>query len=86
MIVFQLDKKGLKKVAKTVMHHGVCGSINKVRKILTTSNKVEDENPFFDFPLPEITMPIMLFEMEIINTQMSVILLNFFAIRKYVNC
>ena len=38
------------------MHHGVCGSINKVRKILTTSNKVEDGiNPFLDSPPPEIT-------------------------------
>ncbi|CAB4405368.1 unnamed protein product [Rhizophagus irregularis] len=50
-----LDKKGLKKVAKTVIHHGVCGAINKIRKILTTSNKVEDENPFLDSPPTEIT-------------------------------
>ncbi|CAG8649461.1 5257_t:CDS:2, partial [Paraglomus brasilianum] len=50
-----LDKKGLKKVAKTVMHHGVCGAIKKIRKILTTSNKVEDENPFLDSPPTEIT-------------------------------
>ncbi|CAI2201853.1 18022_t:CDS:2, partial [Funneliformis geosporum] len=53
--IAMLDKKGLKKVAKTVIHHGVCGAINKVRKILTTSNKVEDENPFLGSPPTEIT-------------------------------
>ncbi|GBC43172.2 hypothetical protein GLOIN_2v1882520 [Rhizophagus irregularis DAOM 181602=DAOM 197198] len=47
-IVFQLDKKGLKKVAKTVIHHSICDAINKIQKILTTSNKVEDENPFLN--------------------------------------
>ncbi|CAG8648577.1 4112_t:CDS:2 [Paraglomus brasilianum] len=50
-----LSQKGLKKVAKTIIHHGVCGAINKIRKILTTSNKVEDENPFLDSPPTEIT-------------------------------
>ncbi|CAG8698449.1 12996_t:CDS:2, partial [Funneliformis mosseae] len=54
--IAMLDKKGLKKVAKTVMHHGVCGAINKIRKVLTTSNKVEDENPFLDSPHTEITI------------------------------
>ncbi|POG62947.1 hypothetical protein GLOIN_2v1882520 [Rhizophagus irregularis DAOM 181602=DAOM 197198] len=43
-----LDKKGLKKVAKTVIHHSICDAINKIQKILTTSNKVEDENPFLN--------------------------------------
>ncbi|PKC75035.1 hypothetical protein RhiirA1_436516 [Rhizophagus irregularis] len=43
-----LDKKGLKKVAKTVIHHSICDAINTIQKILTTSNKVEDENPFLN--------------------------------------
>ncbi|UZO07797.1 uncharacterized protein OCT59_028072 [Rhizophagus irregularis] len=28
LIVFQLDKKEMKKVVKTVIHHSVCGAIN----------------------------------------------------------
>lgn len=55
MIVFQLDKKGLKKVVKTIIHHGVCDAISKIQKILITSNKVKDENPFFDSSPAEIT-------------------------------
>ncbi|CAG8785939.1 15606_t:CDS:2, partial [Acaulospora morrowiae] len=52
--IAMLDTKGLKKIAKTMIHYGVRGSINKIRKILTTSNKVEYENPFLDSPPTEI--------------------------------
>ncbi|CAG8456502.1 10196_t:CDS:2 [Cetraspora pellucida] len=51
-----LDKKGLKKVAKTVVYHGVCGAIRKIRKISATSNKTEEENPFLASPVTEITI------------------------------
>jgi len=51
--VFQLDKKGLKEVTKTVLHHGVCGAINKIR--MTTRNEDKEENPFLNSSPTDVT-------------------------------
>ncbi|RUP48746.1 hypothetical protein BC936DRAFT_144059 [Jimgerdemannia flammicorona] len=45
-----LDKKELKKVAKTVLYDGIRGAIKEIRKIpaIRSKDKNENENPFLD--------------------------------------
>ena len=40
-------------VAKTVLHHGVCGAINKIR--MTTRNEDKEENPFLNSSPTDVT-------------------------------
>ncbi|CAG8660294.1 3836_t:CDS:2, partial [Gigaspora rosea] len=53
--IAMLDENGLKKVAKITAYHGICGAIKKIRRILATSIKIEEDNPFLVSPATEIT-------------------------------
>ncbi|CAG8808050.1 18185_t:CDS:2, partial [Racocetra persica] len=57
--------RGLQKVAKTVLHYGVYGAIINIRKILSTPNETEDENPFLIPQLLKSQWLIMLFKKKI---------------------
>ncbi|KAF0354456.1 hypothetical protein F8M41_014991 [Gigaspora margarita] len=53
--IAMLDENGLKKVAKITVYYGICGAIKKIRKILATSIKIEEDNPFLVSSATEIT-------------------------------